>query len=137
MTKGVFMDDQNQANNQFGNQPKKPDADVTSSAPVEAEPATDSTATPTPPVSTPPTPAQPPVTPTPQVSQPTPTSTQPSGMPTAPTTPPEEEKMLEMPPQPELLEAPKKKNGMLVAGITAVLVVVLAVGGYVVYMAMK
>jgi hypothetical protein len=129
MTKGVSMDDQNQANNQF---PKKPEADVTSSAPVEAEPATDSSATPMPPVSAPQTPAQP-SAPAPGVSQPSPVQPQPSAMPTAPL---EEEKKLEMPPQPGLLEAPKKNNSMLIVGIAVVLVIVLAVAGYFVYKAM-
>jgi len=49
---------------------------------------------------------------------------------------PEEEKKLEMPPQPGLLEAPKKKNGMLMTLVVVALVVVLAVVGFVVYQAM-
>ena len=128
------MDDQNQANNQFGNQPKKPDADVTTSAPVEAEPATDSSATPMPSAApaAPQTPQSTPTTSLP-VSQPAPTTPQPSVMPTIPN---EEEKKLEMPPLPELLEAPKKNN-MIMMLVVAALVVVLVVVGVVVYMAMQ
>jgi len=121
------MDNQNQANNQFGNQPKKdePTADVTSSSPVEVEPATDNTAMPTPPPVSTPSPVQPTATP--------PTApVQPVGMPTQP----EEEKKLEMGTQPELLEAPKKKNPMLIAGIAVVLVIALAFLGMVVYNAL-
>ena len=104
------MDDQNQPNNQFGNQPKKEEqADVTSSAPGQAPVQTANQPAPSVP--------QAPVAP---------------GMPTQP----EEEKKLEMPPQPGLLEAPKKKSGMLMALIVVALVVVLAVVGFVVYKAM-
>jgi hypothetical protein len=126
------MDNQNQANNQFGNQPKKdePTADVSSSAPVEMEPATDNSAMPPSPTpmsgSTPvATPAQPPV-------QPVSSSPQPAAMPTQP----EEEKKLEAGPQPQLLEAPKKKNPMLIAGIAIVLIIALAFLGMVVYNAL-
>lgn len=126
------MDDQNQANNQLGNQPKKEQpADVTSSAPVEVEPATDSSAMPpASPVSPSPTSPQP-------SNQPSPvTPPQPSQVPNAPVAQPEGEKLLEMPPQPGLLEAPKKKNGMFVALIAVALVVVLALIGFFVYQAM-
>lgn len=124
------MDDQNQANNQFGNQPKKEQpADVTSSAPVEVEPATDGSAMP--PVSPAPVSSQPP-------SQPSPvTPPQPSQVPTStPPARPEDEKMLEMPPQPGLLEAPKKNNSMVVVLIAVALVVVFALVGFFVYQAM-
>jgi uncharacterized protein HemX len=124
------MDDQNQANNQFGNnQPKKDEpADVTTSAPVEMEP---STSGPMPPVA-PPTPGQPSASP----SQPT----QAPSMPQAPVSPgmpaQPEEKKLEMPPQPALLEAPQKKSGMFIALIAVVLVIALALLGFFVYQAM-
>jgi uncharacterized protein HemX len=125
------MDDQNKANNQFGEQPKKEQpADTSSAAPVEVEPATDTSAMPTP---TPaPTTATPPVNPVSSAPVPPTDQPQPVTMPT----PLEEEKKLEMPPQPELLEAPKKKNGMFIAVIAIVLVIALAFLGWVVYKAM-
>ena len=126
------MDDQNQPNNQFGNQPKKEEqADVTSSAPVEAEPSTSSPLPPAAPAG----PAAPGQAPVQTANQPAPSVPQAPVAPGMPTQP-EEEKKLEMPPQPGLLEAPKKKSGMLMALIVVALVVVLAVVGFVVYKAM-
>jgi hypothetical protein len=126
------MDDQNQANNQFGsNQPKKEEpADVTTSAPVETEPSTNG---PMPPVTPSSVPSQAPSQPTAQ-TPPTP-SVPPApvslDMPAQP-----EEKKLEMPPQPGLLEAPKKKSGMFIALIAVVLIIALALLGFFVYQAM-
>jgi hypothetical protein len=123
------MDDQNQPNNQFGSaQPKKEEpADTTSSAPVEAEPSTSGAVPPTAPTVAQ-TPSQPPqATPAPSMSQ-TPVSPQ---VPVQP-----EEKKLEMPPQPGLLEAPKKKSGMFITLIAVVLVIALALLGLVVYQAL-
>jgi hypothetical protein len=105
------MDDQNQANNQLGNQPKKDPADVSSSAPVEMEPATNR-----PPMGQPAAPA-----PTPPVEQPMQAPVEPK---------------LDMPPQPQLLEAPKKKSAMLIVVVVVALVVALGLLGAVVYSAL-
>lgn len=115
------MDDQNQPNSQLNNQPKKDQQDVSSSAPVEMEPETQSSM---PPASQTPsnTSGMPPTDEEPDMSQP-PVAPVPT-----PTTP------LLAPEKPEgLLEAPKKKNGMYVALIAVVLVIALGFLGYMVY----
>lgn len=107
------MDDQDQPNSQFNNQPKKDQTDVSSSAPVEMEPETQS--------------SMPTMPPTPSTSG-MPSMNEPaSQQPVTPTPLPAPEK-------PEgLLEAPKKKNGMYVALIVVVLVIALGFLGYMVY----
>ena len=117
------MDDKNQPMNQLNNLPKDDETNVSSSAPVEMEPSTQGV----PIVSTPtqPTPVSP--TPAPTVEQPQPTPMQQPAVP---------EPALPAGPTPQLLEAPKKKNGMLIVAIVVVLVVVLAVVGMVVYNAL-
>jgi|GEM_PF-1788271 len=118
------MDDQNQPNSQLNDLPKKDEQDVTSSAPVEMEPETQSS---TPPVSQ----ASGSIPSMPSADKPempsTPLqSTVPASTPTL--TP------LPAPEKPEgLLEAPKKKNSMYIVLIVAVLVIALGFLGYMVY----
>lgn len=119
------MDDKNQPLNQLNNQPKDNEqADVSSSAPVEMEPATQGA-----PMSSQP-PAQTPATPTPTPPMPSMSQPEPSMPPTMPESTP-----VPTPPQ-QMLEAPKKKNGMFIAAIAVALVVVLALIGMVVYNAL-
>lgn len=116
------MDDQNQPNSQLNDQPKKDEQDVTSSAPVEMEPETQSS---TPPVSqtSSNTSSMPPMDKPDMPSMP-----QQSTMPTSTPTP------LPAPEKPEgLLEAPKKKNSMYIALIAVALVIALGFLGYMVY----
>jgi hypothetical protein len=115
------MDDQNQPNSQLNNQPKKDEQDVSSSAPVEMEPETQS--------------SMPPVSKTPgSTSSGMPPMDEGSDMPQPPVTPVSTPTPLLTQEKPEgLLEAPKKKNGMYVALIAVVLVIALGFLGYMVY----
>ncbi|HEY5695807.1 MAG TPA: hypothetical protein VIQ80_03155 [Candidatus Saccharimonadales bacterium] len=109
------MDDQKQPNNQLTNQPKTEQPDVSSSAPVEMEPSTDTSGQPTPPASQPSAMPTPPMAPEP---------------PTMPVTPPTE-------PTAPMGTEPKRKNSMVIVLIAVVLIVVLALVGLLVYQMIK
>lgn len=111
------MDDQKQPFNQLNNQPKDDqDVDISSSAPVEMEPATKSSPSMGP------------------MSQP---SQSPSATPQPPTMPEQPEaSMAPMQDADHLLEAPHKKSGLLIATVVVVLVIALALMGTVVYQAL-